>query len=144
MSDTLGEGKLAVTSSPEGPSAAGDGARTAPSPARRVGRSDWHQRLEIALLAGPAILMFVTFVMLPVLLAAYYGFFKWKGFGPPTNFVGLQNYVTMFKDSTFHDALAHNAVIVVLSLLLQGPAAHLLVQDERQQDRGRALREQGA
>src|SRR5450759_3171352 len=116
MSDTLGEGKLAVTSSPEGPSAAGAGARKAPSPARRVGRSGWGQRLEIALLAGPAIVMFITFVMLPVLLAAYYGFFKWKGFGPPTNFVGLQNYVTIFKDSTFHEALAHNAVIVVLSL----------------------------
>jgi len=139
MSDTLGEGKLAVTSSPEGPSAAGDGARTAPSPARRVGRSDWHQRLEIALLAGPAILMFVTFVMLPVLLAAYYGFFKWKGFGPPTNFVGLQNYVTMFKDSTFHDALAHNAVIVVLSLLLQGPAAVLLALLLNQKMRGRSV-----
>lgn len=139
MSDTLGEGKLAVTSSPEGPSAAGDGARKAPSPARRVGRSSWRQRLEIALLAGPAMLMFVTFVMFPVLLAAYYGFFKWKGFGPPTNFVGLQNYVTIFKDSTFHDALAHNAVIVVLSLLLQGPAAVLLALLLNQKMRGRSV-----
>jgi raffinose/stachyose/melibiose transport system permease protein len=139
MSDTLGEGKLAVTSSPEGLSAAGDGARKASSPARRVGRSGWGQRLEIALLAGPAILMFVTFVMFPVLLAAYYGFFKWKGFGPPTNFVGLQNYVTIFKDSTFHDALAHNAVIVVLSLLLQGPAAVLLALLLNQKMRGRSV-----
>jgi raffinose/stachyose/melibiose transport system permease protein len=139
MSDTLGEGKLAVTSSPEGLSAAGAGAREAPSPARRVGRSGWGQRLEIALLAGPAIVMFITFVMLPVLLAAYYGFFKWKGFGPPTNFVGLQNYVTIFKDSTFHDALAHNAVIVVLSLLLQGPAAVLLALLLNQKMRGRSV-----
>jgi raffinose/stachyose/melibiose transport system permease protein len=139
MSDTLGEGKLAVTSSPEGLSAAGDGARTASPPPRRVGRSGWGQRLEIALLAGPAILMFVTFVMFPVLLAAYYGFFKWKGFGPPTNFVGLQNYVTIFKDSTFHDALAHNAVIVVLSLLLQGPAAVLLALLLNQKMRGRSV-----
>jgi raffinose/stachyose/melibiose transport system permease protein len=139
MSDTLGEGKLAVTSSPEGLSAAGDGARKASSPARRVGRAGWGQRLEIALLAGPAMLMFVTFVMFPVLLAAYYGFFKWKGFGPPTNFVGLQNYVTIFKDSTFHDALAHNAVIVVLSLLLQGPAAVLLALLLNQKMRGRSV-----
>ncbi|PVU82236.1 sugar ABC transporter permease [Cellulomonas sp. WB94] len=139
MSDNSGEGKLAVTSSPEGLSAAGDGARKASSPARRAGRTGWGQRLEIALLAGPAMVMFITFVMLPVLLAAYYGFFKWKGFGPPTNFVGLQNYLTIFKDSTFHDALMHNAVIVVLSLLLQGPAAVLLALLLNQKMRGRSV-----
>ena len=139
MSDNSGEGKLAVTSSPERLSAAGAGARKASSPARRAGRTGWGQRLEIALLAGPAIVMFITFVMLPVLLAAYYGFFKWKGFGPPTHFVGLQNYVTILKDSTFHDALAHNAVIVVLSLLLQGPAAVLLALLLNQKMRGRSL-----
>ena len=38
-------------------------------------------------------------------MAAYYGFFKWKGFGPPTNFVGFDNYLIIFKDAAFHDAL---------------------------------------
>jgi len=139
MSDTLGEGKLAVTSSSEGSSAAGNGARTAPLPARRAGRPDWRKRLEIALLAGPAILMFLTFVMFPVVLAAYYGFFKWKGYGAPTDFVGLHNYVTILKDVTFQDALRHNAAIVVLSLLLQGPAAVLLALLLNQKMRGRSL-----
>jgi multiple sugar transport system permease protein/raffinose/stachyose/melibiose transport system permease protein len=135
----LGEGSLAVTSPPEGSSVDGDGASTAPSPAYRAGTSKWRQRLEIVLLAGPAILMFVTFVMFPVVLAAYYGFFKWKGFGPPTDFVGLQNYVTILQDPTFHDALRHNAVIVILSLVLQGPAAVLLALLLNQKMRGRSL-----
>nr|WP_242511287.1 sugar ABC transporter permease [Cellulomonas sp. HLT2-17] len=126
-------------SSPEGPAAGGDGAGPAPSPARRSKGPDWRKRLEIVLLAGPAILMFVTFVMFPVVLAAYYGFFKWKGFGPPTDFVGLQNYVTIFQDATFQDALRHNAVIVVLSLALQGPAAVLLALLLNQKMRGRSL-----
>ena len=139
MSDTLGEDKLAVTSSPKGPSADGAGARKAPAPARRVTRSDWRKRLEITLLAGPAIVMFVTFVIFPVVLAAYYGFFKWKGFGPPTNFVGLQNYATIVQDPTFQDALRHNGVIVVLSLVLQGPAAVLLALLLNQKMRGRSL-----
>ena len=139
MSETLGEGKLVVTSSPKAPVAAGDGAHKAPAPARRVARSDWRKRLEIALLAGPAVIMFVTFVIFPVVLAAYYGFFKWKGFGPPTNFVGLQNYLTIFQDPTFQDALRHNAIIVVLSLVLQGPAAVLLALLLNQKMRGRSL-----
>lgn len=41
------------------------------------------ERLEIAVLSGPAILIFVTFVILPVIMAAYYGFFRWSGFGAP-------------------------------------------------------------
>ncbi len=139
MSDSSGEGKLAVMSPPEGPSAGGDGAWTAPSPARRKRGADWRKRFEIALLAGPASVMFVTFVIFPVVLAAYYGFFKWKGYGPPTDFVGLQNYLTIFQDSTFQDALRHNAVIVVLSLALQGPAAVLLALLLNQKMRGRSL-----
>ena len=31
--------------------------------------------------------------MVPVGLAGYYGFFKWNGIGPLTDFVGLDNYV---------------------------------------------------
>jgi len=93
-----------------------------PSRIRRRGIG-WAQRLEIAALSGPALLIFLGFVIFPVLMAAYYGFYRWKGFGVPTNFVGLQNYVTILQDSGFREALWHNGVIVVLSLVLQGPIA---------------------
>jgi ABC-type sugar transport system permease subunit len=114
--------------SPVNLSTAGGGAATAPPPAaappasrrRGIGRS---ARLEIALLSGPAIIVFTAFVILPVIMAAYYGFFSWKGYGRPTDFIGLRNYVTIFKDTLFRDALMHNGLIVVLSLVLQGPIA---------------------
>ncbi|RXZ72298.1 carbohydrate ABC transporter permease [Agromyces albus] len=100
-------------------------AAPAPSVARR-GRPDWRKAFEIALLVGPALVVFLGFVIFPVVMAGYYGFFSWKGYGPPTDFVGLQNYVTILQDPTFHEALWHNAVIVVMSLVLQGPLALLL------------------
>src|SRR3954467_4794969 len=100
----------------------GDAQALPPSRSRRRGIG-WGQRLEIAVLSGPALLMFLGFVIFPVVMAAYYGFYRWKGFGKPTNFVGLQNYVTILQDSAFHQALWHNGVIVVLSLVLQGPVA---------------------
>ncbi|QCB95119.1 sugar ABC transporter permease [Cellulomonas shaoxiangyii] len=130
-----------MTTSPEGRPAAGDGARTAPSPARRTRRSrgGWRQRAEIALLAGPAIVVFVAFVIFPVVMAAYYGFYKWKGFGAPTDFVGLENYVTILQDTTFHDALLHNGFIVVMSLVLQGPAAVILALLLNRRMRGRSV-----
>src|SRR3954447_17004807 len=64
---------------------------TAGRPRRR--RTSWRERLEITVLTGPAVLLFATFVILPVGLAAYYGFYKWSGFGKPTHWVGFQNYV---------------------------------------------------
>src|SRR5450830_1651313 len=141
MSDSLGENSPVMTRSPEGPSAAGDGARRAPSPAGRPrrGGTDWRKRFEVALLTGPAIIIFVTFVILPVGMAAYYGFYKWKGYGPPTDFIGLQNYVTIFKDSSFHEALQHNGMIVVLSLIIQGPVAVVMALLINQKMRGRSL-----
>ncbi|KUL41384.1 carbohydrate ABC transporter permease [Actinoplanes awajinensis] len=99
----------------------------------------WAQRLEIAALSGPAILMFLGFVIFPVLMAAYYGFYRWKGFGPPTTFVGLDNYVTILQDTAFREALWHNALIVVLSLVLQGPIAVGLALLLNRRMRGRSV-----
>lgn len=138
MSSSQGEDALETTT-PGGSSAAGDGARTAPPPARRPRRTDWRKRAEIVVLAGPAVVVFVSFVIFPVVMAAYYGFFKWKGYGPPTRFVGLENYATILQDTTFHDALAHNAFIVVMSLVMQGPAAVALALLLNRRIRGRSL-----
>jgi raffinose/stachyose/melibiose transport system permease protein len=99
----------------------------------------WAQRAEIALLSGPAILMFLTFVIFPVVLAAYYGFYKWKGYGAPTDFVGLENYKIILQDSSFRDALLHNGLIVVLSLVLQGPIALGFALMLNQRIRGRSV-----
>jgi raffinose/stachyose/melibiose transport system permease protein len=101
----------------------GGGARALPPSRSRRRGIGWAQRLEIVALSGPALLMFLGFVIFPVLMAGYYGFYRWKGYGVPTNFVGLQNYVTILQDSAFRQALWHNAVIVVLSLVFQGPIA---------------------
>lgn len=117
------------------------GATTAPTQAGRSDRkrADWRKRAEIALLAGPAIIMFVGFVIFPVFMAAYYGFFRWRGFGPPTDFIGLQNYVTIFSDGQFLSALQHNAFIVVMSLIMQGPIAIAFALLLNQQIKGRSL-----
>src|SRR3978361_216493 len=83
--------------------------------------------------------MFVGFVILPVVMAAYYGFFSWQGFGVPTQFVGLKNYITIVQDPTFQQALTHNGLIVILSLVLQGPAAILLALLLNRKLRGQSL-----
>ena len=91
------------------------------------------------MLSGPAIIIFLAFVIFPVVMAAYYGFYSWQGYGAPVNFVGLQNYVTIFHDQPFLDALKHNGIIVVLSLVIQGPIAIGLALLLNQKMRGRSL-----
>ena len=115
------------------------GAGIAPAPPRRPRRVDWRKRAEIAILSGPALLMFVGFVIFPVMLAAFYGFFKWNGFGWPTEFVGFDNYLLMWRDDSFREAVSHNFIIVVLSLLMQGPIAILFALLLNQKIRGRSI-----
>jgi raffinose/stachyose/melibiose transport system permease protein len=106
-----------------------EGAARTPSAGRppvRRRRENWRIRGELAILLGPALVVFVSFVILPVALAAFYGFYSWSGFGTPTEFVGIRNYVTILTDPAFHEALGHNAFIVIGSLVLQGPLALLL------------------
>lgn len=111
---------------------------TSPRPARkRASRA--RLRLEILLLAGPAVIVFVAFVIFPVILAAYYGFFRWKGYGVPTDFAGLNNYKLILEDPQFHQVLYHNLFIVVLSLVIQGPIAIVLALLLNQKIRGRSL-----
>src|SRR6201986_1238779 len=41
----------------------------------------------------PALLVFTLFVTWPVVEAAYYSFFNWNGYGSPTKWVGLDNFL---------------------------------------------------
>ena len=141
MRDSSGEtSRASLTIPPGGRPVVGDDVRIAPPTApRRPRRTDWRKNVEIALLSGPAIIIFLAFVIFPVVMAAYYGFYKWKGFGPPTDFVGLDNYLIIFKDSAFHDAVLNNGLIVVASLVIQGPVAIALALLINQKMRGRSI-----
>ena len=141
MSDSSGEtSRASLTIPPGGRPVVGDDVRIAPATApRRRRRTDWRKNFEIALLSGPAIIIFLAFVIFPVVMAAYYGFYKWKGFGPPTDFVGLDNYLIIFKDSAVHDAVLNNGLIVVASLVIQGPVAIALALLINQKMRGRSI-----
>ncbi|MBP1783905.1 sugar ABC transporter permease [Micromonospora chalcea] len=83
-------------------------------------RRKWY---EIVGLTTPAVLIYVLFVLVPMGFAFYYSLFRWRGVGPPTEYVGFRNYTLAFQDPIFLDALRNNAIIVFGSLLIQGPVA---------------------
>ncbi|MBB5114554.1 carbohydrate ABC transporter permease [Micromonospora echinospora] len=83
-------------------------------------RRKWY---EIIGLTTPAVLIYVLFVLVPMGFAFYYSLFRWRGVGPPTEYVGFRNYTLAFQDPIFLDALRNNAIIVFGSLLIQAPVA---------------------
>jgi len=115
---------------------------TAPSPhapaaggARRRSRT----RLELALLLAPALVLFVGFVLIPIAVAAYYSLYSWNGFGPLTNFVGLDNYVDALSGDVFQSAIGHNLIIVALTIIVQLPLSLGLALLLNRKLRGRAF-----
>ena len=93
---------------------------------------------EISLLTGPALLVFIGFVIVPIIYAAYVGFFKWNGYGPLTD-PTLSNYKTLLSDPLFWTAVLHNLEIAALSLIVQGPIALIMALLLNRKMKGRGL-----
>ena len=75
-----------------------DNRSTAPAISRRTSPSKVVRRETIVgwLFVLPALLMYATFVLLPLLLSIQYSFFRWDGITPMT-WVGLKNYKTVLE-----------------------------------------------
>jgi len=103
-------------------------------------RARTRRRLTIVAFLLPALLLFVGLVLVPIGLALYTSLFKWNGFGGlPTNFVGLSNFVRLLDDEVFLGDLKRGLVLVLLSVLVQLPAALGLALLLNQQLRFRGL-----
>jgi len=82
--------------------------------------------LTVALLVLPGMLIFALFVLIPVVKAAQYSLYDWKGFGPLVDYVGLDNYERLFDQKIFRSAVGHSFLITILSLAIQLPIAMIL------------------
>jgi raffinose/stachyose/melibiose transport system permease protein len=79
------------------------------------------KRLTIALFLLPALALYLTFVLFPIVQAAHFSLFKWNGLQPLTDFVGLKNYQVALGSAAFTSAVGNNVLIVALSLVIQIP-----------------------
>ena len=81
----------------------------------------------------PALLLFTLFVTWPVVEAAYYSFFNWNGYGAPSKFIGLENFLKVLSDPIFYRSLFNNLLIILVSASIQVPMAlalALLISDK--------------
>ncbi|MGE5137326.1 MAG: carbohydrate ABC transporter permease [Gemmatimonadota bacterium] len=112
------------------------GAAAAAPRGRRRGRLG--KRAELAVLLTPALALFLLFVLVPMVIAAWYSLYNWSGYGPLTDFIGVQNYTDVLTGPVFHQSVLHNVIIAVLSLLIQLPISVALALLLNRRIRGRA------
>ena len=70
--------------------------------------------------------LFVFTVFVPLVTALVYSFFEWKG-GPRKTFIGIDNYIQLFRDNTFWVSFGHNIYLVIACIIGQIGIAFILV-----------------
>ncbi|MBI1259926.1 MAG: ABC transporter permease subunit [Chloroflexi bacterium] len=86
-------------------------------------RRQWNKTFLVALFMLPGMILFLLFVLVPIVQSGVFSLYKWDGFGPPTNFIGLGNYDKLLNTKIFQSSLIHSFIIMGLSLSVQLPLA---------------------
>lgn len=73
----------------------------------------------------PGFIIFTIGLILPMLLAAYYSLTSWDGMSAEKGFIGLQNYVRLFKDQNFLDSFWFTIKFTVGNTIIQNVVALL-------------------
>lgn len=82
---------------------------------------------SLILFVLPAFILYVIFLVIPVLQGSYYSFTNWDGLNKSYSFVGLQNFVEAIRDdANFRTALLFTAKYVLFAVVLQNALALLL------------------
>lgn len=82
------------------------------------------KRVSYGMLVGPALLIYLAVIVYPVIFSAILSFTDWNGFGPK-NFVGIVNYIDMWKSDIFRHGFRNNMLIVAVSIFGQIPLGFL-------------------
>ncbi|MDC7233275.1 MAG: sugar ABC transporter permease [Spirochaetales bacterium] len=77
-----------------------------------------------ALFLAPGLGLYLLFVIGPLIFSVYYSFVKWNGVGAK-EFVGIANYIKLYKFDQFWIAFMNNMKLIIVSLIVQVPSAFI-------------------
>lgn len=93
---------------------------TAPRAGRRKAPRIGNRRLTVDYVSfllvflGLPLAIFLVFVISPFVQAVYYSMTNWTGFSPNMSFVGVDNYIKLFQDTTFLQAMGNNILLAIV------------------------------
>ncbi len=76
-------------------------------------------KMTIFLFLLPALAVYGLFNVYSIIRTFIYSTMKWTGLSPKMDFIGLDNYIRLVKDSNVWHALGNNMILVVVSIVVQ-------------------------
>lgn len=67
----------------------------------------------------PAVGLMFAFIIYPLIKGFGYSFYKWNGYSQNMTFIGLENYLDIFRDQFFGIAFGNTILYALLSTILQ-------------------------
>lgn len=99
--------------------------------------------LPYIIMALPAVVLFVTFFIIPLIFTGRYSFYNWTNYSQDIPFVGLNNYKAIFGDTTLFIGIKNSLIYAFSTVVLQSfialPVAVLLNKKFRGRNFFRAL-----
>lgn len=75
--------------------------------------------LPYIFMALPAVILFVTFFILPLIFTAKFSFYNWNNYSPEMRFIGLENYKKILSDQTLFVGIKNSLIYAVSTVVLQ-------------------------
>lgn len=91
----------------------------APRNHRIAGSSRWRDYRDAYILMAPAVLLFVGFVIYPLVRTVILSFYDYGLTDPRLEYIGLQNYMELMEDQVFWRSIQNNMFILVGSVIVQ-------------------------
>ena len=90
--------------------------KTAVRPA--YGKNEKRERLMGYILAAPAVILLVVFTVYPLIYLIYRSLFGGNLIAKDPDFVGIENYQTLFESEDFHKVLTNTLVYTLITVVL--------------------------
>lgn len=74
--------------------------------------------LTYAFFTAPAAILFITFIIVPLVLAFYYSLHDWNGISVSFHFIGWQNYAKVFSEAAFLKSFGFTFSFMLVSAVL--------------------------
>ena len=78
----------------------------------------WPRLWAFLTFGAPGLLVYVCFVLAPILVSVGYSLTNYNPFRPPTRFVGLRNYQLLFEDQEFLNSLRVTTILTLIVVIV--------------------------
>ena len=72
----------------------------------------------IVLSLTPAVILFMIFMIYPTIEVFQMSMYKWGGYTANKTFVGLDNFISLFKNNKFYQAFQNNVFLIVVVVIV--------------------------